>query len=82
MTEPDKRAEPKPAEPPASLIVGIDLGTTNSLAAAVFEHGPEAIHKPGQGPIVPSVLVRKQGRWEVGAAARTTMLMSVDAPWR
>ena len=55
---------------PDKLIVGIDLGTTNSLAATVFEHGPEAIHKPGQGPIVPSVLARQDGRWVVGRAAR------------
>ncbi|MCH8883611.1 MAG: Fe-S protein assembly chaperone HscA [SAR324 cluster bacterium] len=79
MTEPDKRPETKPAEPPASLIVGIDLGTTNSLAAAVFEHGPEAIHKPGQGPIVPSVLLRKEGRWVVGEAARA---QRTEAPER
>ncbi len=51
-------------------IIGIDLGTTNSLAATVFEHGPEAIHAEGDGAIVPSVLLRGDGRWIVGDAAR------------
>ena len=52
-------------------IIGIDLGTTNSLAATVLEHGPEALREPGGGgPIVPSVLLRQDGRWIVGDAAR------------
>ena len=55
---------------PENTIIGIDLGTTNSLAAAVFEHGPEAIHQPGRGAIVPSVLSRQHGRWIVGEEAR------------
>jgi molecular chaperone DnaK len=55
---------------PSELIIGIDLGTTNSLAAAVTEHGPEALREPGDGAIVPSVLLREDGRWIVGDAAR------------
>ncbi|MDH4248813.1 MAG: Hsp70 family protein, partial [Deltaproteobacteria bacterium] len=51
-------------------IIGIDLGTTNSLAATVFEQGPAAVHPPGQGAIVPSVLTRRDGQWIVGEAAR------------
>ena len=51
-------------------IIGIDLGTTNSLAAAVTDNGPEALHLPGGGPIVPSVLTRRDGRWIVGHEAR------------
>ena len=52
-------------------IIGIDLGTTNSLAAAVGEQGPEALRAPGSDtPIVPSVLTRRDGAWIVGAQAR------------
>ena len=52
-------------------IIGIDLGTTNSLAAAVGEQGPEALRVPGSDtPIVPSVLTRREGAWIVGAQAR------------
>ena len=52
------------------IIIGIDLGTTNSLAATVFEHGPEALHPPGGNAIVPSVLTRRDGGWIVGEEAR------------
>lgn len=56
-------------------IIGIDLGTTNSLAAAVFEHAAEALSSPEQGAMIPSVLSRVQrvggrGSWIVGRAAR------------
>ena len=51
-------------------IIGIDLGTTNSLAGAVREAGPEALAPPGERAIVPSVLTRRDGRWIVGDAAR------------
>ena len=51
-------------------IIGIDLGTTNSLAATVFEHGAEALRESGGGPIIPSVLTRQDGRWTVGEEKR------------
>jgi molecular chaperone DnaK (HSP70) len=63
---------------PAKLIVGIDLGTTNSLAGTVFEHGPEAVHLPRQSPIVPSVLARLDGRWLVGREARERRTEAFD----
>ena len=51
-------------------IVGIDLGTTNSLAATVFDQvGPEVIAEPGQTPIIPSVLTMREGKWLVGQEA-------------
>lgn len=50
-------------------ILGIDLGTTNSLAALVFEDGPEVISQPGEDPIVPSVLNRTSDGWVVGKEA-------------
>jgi len=53
-----------------TTIIGIDLGTTNSLAATVFERGPEAIRRPGHPAIIPSVLSREGNGWIVGDAAR------------
>ena len=52
------------------LIIGIDLGTTNSLAATVLEHGPEALAPSGARAIVPSVLTRREGGWLSGDEAR------------
>jgi len=54
----------------AKIIVGIDLGTTNSLAAAVLDGDPRALAPAGERAIVPSVLTRQDGRWIVGDAAR------------
>ncbi len=54
----------------SDLIIGIDLGTTNSLAGAVREQGPEALAPAGERAIVPSVLTRQNGQWVVGDAAR------------
>ena len=50
-------------------IIGIDLGTTNSLAAMVFEEGPEVIGRTGEDPIVPSVLSKTEEGWIVGKEA-------------
>ena len=51
-------------------IIGIDLGTTNSLAATVFDQvGPEVITEHGQTPIIPSVLTMRDGKWLVGQEA-------------
>ncbi|MEM7754282.1 MAG: Hsp70 family protein [Planctomycetota bacterium] len=37
-------------------ILGIDLGTTNSLVAIADAAGPRILHNPGQPPILPSVV--------------------------
>ncbi|MBF0279112.1 MAG: Fe-S protein assembly chaperone HscA [SAR324 cluster bacterium] len=50
-------------------IIGIDLGTTNSLAAMVFEEGPEVIGRAGESPIIPSVLSKTSNGWIVGREA-------------
>jgi molecular chaperone DnaK (HSP70) len=52
------------------IIIGIDLGTTNSLAGAVLNGEPVALAPKGERAIVPSVLTRRDGRWIVGDAAR------------
>ncbi|MFM7052697.1 MAG: Fe-S protein assembly chaperone HscA [Planctomycetota bacterium] len=55
---------------PADPIVGIDLGTTNSLVAYCFEAGPRVLGGE-QGAMVPSVVrFLSEGGSEVGAAAR------------
>ncbi len=50
-------------------IIGIDLGTTNSLGAAVFDEGPEVIEAKGEGSIIPSVLSWSESGWLVGEQA-------------
>lgn len=52
-------------------ILGIDLGTTNSLAALVSEDGPEVVGRRGEDPIVPSVLCKTKDGWVVGKEALT-----------
>lgn len=44
-------------------LIGIDLGTTNTLAAMVYDDGPHVIPR-GEGRIIPSVVYF---RWESGA---------------
>ena len=50
-------------------IIGIDLGTTNSLCATVFEEGPEVIGE-GENAVTPSVLSRIDSGWLVGQEAQ------------
>ena len=50
-------------------IIGIDLGTTNSLAATVFDDGPEVIEASGESSIIPSVLSWTDSGWIVGEKA-------------
>jgi len=50
-------------------IIGIDLGTTNSLCATVFEEGPEVIGD-GENAVTPSVLSRIDSGWLVGQEAQ------------
>src|SRR5262249_32671547 len=55
-------------------VVGIDLGTTNSLVAHVADGGPRVL---GDDPLVPSVVYYDAGRVLVGRAAQAKAL---DAP--
>jgi len=50
-------------------IIGIDLGTTNSLCATVFDEGPEVIGE-GENAVTPSVLSRINSGWMVGQEAQ------------
>ena len=40
---------PAPHAQDAGLAIGIDLGTTNTVAAIATEHGPEVLRDPGGG---------------------------------
>ncbi|MDP6329495.1 MAG: Fe-S protein assembly chaperone HscA [SAR324 cluster bacterium] len=57
-------------------IIGIDLGTTNSLSASVFEEGPEIIGTAQDACMVPSLLSRTGNGWLVGEEARARLVSS------
>ena len=60
----------------SETIIGIDLGTTNSLAALVNEDGPEIIGPPEDPCMIPSLLSRNGSRWLVGEEAREQLIAS------
>ncbi|MFZ5927482.1 MAG: Fe-S protein assembly chaperone HscA [Acidobacteriota bacterium] len=61
-------------------IIGIDLGTTNSLAAFMDLTGPEIIPGPDGSRMVPSIVsLAADGTFIVGEAARRLL---IDAPER
>ena len=60
----------------SETIIGIDLGTTNSLAALVNEDGPEIIGPPEDQCMIPSLLSRNGSRWLVGEEAREHLIAS------
>ncbi|MBT3201741.1 MAG: molecular chaperone DnaK [Phycisphaerales bacterium] len=53
-----------------NLILGIDLGTTNSLAAVMTPTGPEIVRDADGASLVPSVIAFGAGGVTVGAEAR------------
>ena len=59
-------------------IIGIDLGTTNSLAATVFDNGPEVIEASGKSSITPSVLSWTDSGWLVGEKAQESSLSNPE----
>ena len=59
-------------------IIGIDLGTTNSLAATVFDEGPEVIEAKGEGSIIPSVLSWTESGWLVGEQAQESSILNPE----
>ncbi len=57
------------------VVVGIDLGTTNSLVAVMEPTGPRVIEGPGGQRLVPSVVsVAENGEVLVGEAARELLI--------
>ena len=66
---------PAPHAQDAGLAIGIDLGTTNTVAAIATEHGPEVLRDPGGGALLPSAVhYRADGGIEVGATAQDAMV--------
>ncbi|MEO0478868.1 MAG: molecular chaperone DnaK [Planctomycetota bacterium] len=66
--------------PSPRLVLGIDLGTTNSVAAVVGKKGPRVLPGPDGDPLIPSVVsFREDGTMLVGRAAKDRVL---EAPER
>lgn len=60
-------------------IVGIDLGTTNSLIAFMDLTGPSVIESDGGGKLVPSIVsLNDDGSYTVGSAARQLLIDRPD----
>ncbi len=62
-------ASPPPATP-ARLVVGIDLGTTNSLAAVMGRKGPVVLRDADGEALIPSVVCFAEGQVRVGREAK------------
>jgi Fe-S protein assembly chaperone HscA len=62
--------------PKSARVVGIDLGTTNSLIAYMSEHGPEVIRDQSGNGLVPSIVYydNEQDRLLVGEDARNRLI--------
>ncbi len=64
-------ATPDPHAQEAELAIGIDLGTTNTVAAFASENGPEVLRATDGSALLPSVVhYRADGSVEVGVAAQ------------
>lgn len=61
------------------MIVGIDLGTTNSLVAYYTEHGPEIIPNRLGKHLTPSIVSVDGDRIYVGETARERMLLHPES---
>src|SRR5215475_14148474 len=60
-----------------SRIIGIDLGTTNSVAAYLADDGPKIIPNALGEPLTPSVVgIDRDGKVLVGRAARELQVIS------
>lgn len=61
----------------SEIFVGIDLGTTNTLACYFKKGKPELIRFPGSGKMIPSVLyVDESGKVSVGQMAKKLGVMN------
>src|SRR5215475_1135445 len=62
--------------PKSGRIVGIDLGTTNSLVAFMGERGPEVIRDENGNALVPSIVFydNERRRLVVGEEARERLI--------
>ena len=70
---------PDPKAPAARLVVGIDLGTTNSLAAIRTAKGARVLRDADGEPLIPSfVCFHPDGRTLVGREAKALRLQFPD----
>ena len=68
-------ATPDPHAQEAELAIGIDLGTTNTVAAFATENGPEVLRASDGSALLPSVVhYRADGSVEVGMVAQGAAL--------
>ncbi|WP_428387959.1 Hsp70 family protein [Mucisphaera sp.] len=75
MTESDQKEAARPTDP----IIGIDLGTSNSLVAWCDEAGPRVLATEARGPVVPSV-VRFDDQGQVAAVGQEARAHAVEFP--
>ena len=61
-----------------NVIIGIDLGTTNSCVAVVEGSKPRILETPEGKRTVPSVVSYKNGEFIVGDAAKRQMITNPD----
>ena len=73
-----KPAEPlRPAALPKAPAIGIDLGTTNSVAAAVRDGKPFVIPSPEGYNLIPSIVaLSEKGKLIVGHPAKSQLLIN------
>jgi Fe-S protein assembly chaperone HscA len=61
----------------SEVVIGIDLGTTNSLAAVMGRDGPRVLHEKDGDPLIPSVVsFLDGGRRVVGRPAREMAVLN------
>ncbi len=64
-------------QPTDDAVIGIDLGTTNSLAAIAGESGPRILRSSDNEPLIPSVVsFLDDGQHVVGARARAMSIIN------
>lgn len=61
-----------------NIIIGIDLGTTNSCVAAIEGDKPRVLETPEGKRTVPSVVSYKNGEFVVGEAAKRQMITNPE----
>ncbi len=73
-------AEKTDSQATSGPIIGIDLGTTNSLVAYCDERGPRILEGPGDQRLLPSVVRYSEPSAEVEAVGRPARSHAVEHP--
>lgn len=64
---------PDPHASPKGVVIGIDLGTTHSVAAYVQDGKPEILTLDERGPLIPSTLSITEDGFKVGTTSGETL---------